>query len=110
MYREMKVLEALFPNNIYVTPKRWITIWGGTSLLSMLLESFKTLLEEKHWQWDFVLNLSESDYPLKKREDLLSFLSINRDKNFVQSHEGDPLAFIDTQGNFRCNKKKINEF
>ena len=81
----MKVIEAKFPRNIYVTPHRFATIWGGTSLLTMFIESFKTLLNKKDWNWDFIINLSESDYPLKKTEDLVSFLSSNRHKNFVYS-------------------------
>ena len=28
--------------------------------------------------WDFVLNLSESDYPVKTQEELVHFLSSNR--------------------------------
>ena len=85
LYREMKTLEAEFPKNIYVTPNRWATIWGGASLLSMLTDCFRSLLRKTDWEWDFVLNLSESDYPLKKREDLVAFLSSNRDKNFVKA-------------------------
>jgi hypothetical protein len=78
----MKALELKFPENIYVTPNRSTTIWGGTSYLSMLIGCFKDLLQ-KPWEWDFVLNLSETDYPLKKREDFVEFLTSNRDKNFV---------------------------
>ena len=83
----MKGLEPQFPENIYVTPKRWTTTWGGTSFLSMLTGCFKDMLQ-KPWKWDFVLNLSESDYPLKKTEDFVSFLTSNRDKNFLQFQSG----------------------
>ena len=103
LYREMKDLESQFPENIYVTPNRWATIWGGASLLSMLTGCFKDLLQ-KRWDWDFVLNLSESDYPLKKREDLVAFLSNNRDKNFVKSHGREPSEFIRKQGKFVKNQ------
>jgi protein xylosyltransferase len=85
LYREMKAIEDKFPKNVYVTMRRFATIWGGTSLLTMLIESFRDLLNKKDWNWDFVINLSESDYPLKKKEDLISFLSSNRNKNFVFS-------------------------
>ena len=95
----MKALEAMFPDNIYVTPNRWATIWGGASLLSMLTDCFKDLLQ-RDWKWDFVLNLSESQYPLKKREDLIDFLSNNKDKNFVKSHGREPAEFIRKQGIF----------
>lgn len=57
----MSSLEK-FPN-IYVTKNRFPTIWGGASLLEMLLNSFKELLGLS--EWDYVINLSESDFPTK---------------------------------------------
>ena len=42
------------------------TIWGGASLLQMLLlamEDLQFVLTD--WNWDYFINLSESDYPLK---------------------------------------------
>ena len=110
LYRDMKALESMFPDNIYVTPNRWATIWGGASLLSMLTGCFKDLLQ-RDWKWDFVLNLSESQYPLKKREDLIEFLSNNKDKNFVKSHGREPAEFIRKQGKFiKRQGKSIKHF
>ena len=109
LYREMKNIESKFPNSIYVTPNRWATIWGGASLLSMLTDCFKTLLKKTDWNWDFVLNLSESDYPLKKRDDLIAFLSSNRDKNFVKSHGRDPSEFLRKQGKLVRKQGKYNK-
>ena len=54
-----------FPN-VYVPTWRIATIWGGASLLQMLLrsiEEIETVLQE--WDWDFFINMIESDYPLK---------------------------------------------
>ena len=45
--------------------QRVATIWGGASLLQMLLHTMQEVLDMKDWHWDFYLNLSESDYPLK---------------------------------------------
>ena len=50
---------------IVVSPNRFSTIWGGATLLQMLLTNFGNLLSKSDWQWDYVLNLSESDFPLK---------------------------------------------
>jgi protein xylosyltransferase len=86
LYREMKLLEAQFPDKIYVTQRRWKILWGGTSFLFMFLDSYRTLLNKKEWQWDFLLLLGESSYPIKTREELITFLSRNRNKNFVGSH------------------------
>ena len=108
LYREMKGLELKFPENIYVTPNRSTTIWGGSSFLSMITGCFKDLLRMP-WEWDFVINLSESDYPLKKIEDFVAFVTSNRDKNFVLFLRGvensqKRSAYVKTQGNFIKNK------
>lgn len=50
------------------------------------------------WKWDFVLNLSESDYPVKTLDRLTEFLTANKDKNFVKSHGREVQRFIQKQG------------
>lgn len=80
-----------------MTRKRYATIWGGASLLEMLLSSMKELLSF-NWQWDFVINLSESDYPVKPIQKLTEFLSANIGMNFVKSHGREVQRFIQKQG------------
>lgn len=42
------------------------TMWGGTSLLQMHLRVFRDLLGMRNkWNWDFIINLSETDFPIK---------------------------------------------
>ena len=44
------------------------TIWGGASLLSMHLKVMQELVkmkESKQWDWDYIFNLSEADFPIK---------------------------------------------
>ena len=42
------------------------TIWGGASLLQMLLKAIRDLeYVLTDWNWDYFINLSESDYPIK---------------------------------------------
>lgn len=77
--------------------RRFSTIWGGASLLRMLLSSMQGLLSS-NWEWDFVINLSESDFPVKTLTQLEEFLSANRDKNFVKSHGREVQRFIQKQG------------
>ena len=55
----------------------------------MLVSCMSELLAMDDWKWDFVLNLSESDYPVKSPNVLSEFLSDNREKNFVKSHGRD---------------------
>ncbi|XP_055620367.1 xylosyltransferase oxt isoform X2 [Toxorhynchites rutilus septentrionalis] len=98
LYRELLKLEPFFPN-IRVSRNRWSTIWGGASLLQMLLSSMEHLLKETpDWEWDFVMNLSESDFPVKTLDKLVRFLSANRGKNFVRSHGREVQRFIQKQG------------
>jgi protein xylosyltransferase len=57
-----------------------------------------TELLDSDWKWDFVLNLSESDFPIKSVDKLTDFLSANTNKNFVKSHGREVQRFIQKQG------------
>ncbi|BFF99022.1 xylosyltransferase oxt [Drosophila madeirensis] len=96
LYRKLLELEQKFPN-IRLARKRFSTIWGGASLLTMLLQCMQDLLKSK-WQWDFVINLSESDFPVKTLDKLVDFLSANRGRNFVKGHGRETQKFIQKQG------------
>lgn len=51
--------------NVYLMEKRYATIWAGATLLSMIFDVLKTALYSLHWNsWDFMLNLSESSFPI----------------------------------------------
>uniref|UniRef100_A0A182LRE1 protein xylosyltransferase n=1 Tax=Anopheles culicifacies TaxID=139723 RepID=A0A182LRE1_9DIPT len=97
LYRELLKLEPKFPN-IRLARKRFSSIWGGASLLQMLLSCMEYLLYESDWHWDFVLNLSESDFPLKTVDQLVTFLTANRGQNFVRNHGREVQRFIQKQG------------
>ncbi|BET03101.1 Xylosyltransferase sqv-6 [Nesidiocoris tenuis] len=96
MMRELLQLE-LRHSNVRLSRRRHATIWGGASLLTMLLEAMADLVQSG-WQWDFVINLSESDYPVKTNDQLVDFLTANRDRNFVKSHGHEVQRFIQKQG------------
>lgn len=64
LYRQMVALAHQYPN-VRVTPWRMSTIWGGASLLTMYLQSMKDLLAMRDWSWDFFINLSAADYPIR---------------------------------------------
>ena len=85
LFRVLKQLEEMFPNNVKVTDRRWATIWGGASLLKMMKSSMQEMLEMK-WQFDYVINLSESDYILKNPVEFKAHLLKNKGRNFVKSH------------------------
>ncbi|XP_063241407.1 xylosyltransferase oxt [Bacillus rossius redtenbacheri] len=96
LFRELLVLEHQF-KNIKLARHRFATIWGGASLLQMLLTSLGELVE-LGWQWDFVINLSESDFPIKRNSHLVNFLTANKGRNFVKSHGREVQRFIQKQG------------
>lgn len=64
LHREIQSLADRFPN-VRVTPWRMSTIWGGASLLTMYLRSMEDLLSMSDWSWDFFINLSAADYPIR---------------------------------------------
>ncbi|XP_050723662.1 xylosyltransferase oxt-like [Eriocheir sinensis] len=97
MYREVLKLEEQY-SNIRVSRYRLSTIWGGASLLKILLHCMVQITHIKEWDWDFVINLSESDYPIKKNEELVTFLTNNKERNFLKSHGHDTNKFLQKQG------------
>lgn len=97
LYRELSKLVEHF-SNVRMDTTRHSTIWGGASLLTMLLDAMHELLAMGDWQWNYFFNLSESDYPVKSVEELEAFLTKYNGKNFVKSHGRDTLKFIRKQG------------
>ena len=98
MHRELSAVADMLPDNVRMVKNRRPGIWGGISVLEMLLASIEELLKMDDWKWDFVLNLSESDYPVKSNEALRAYLGANRGRNFVKSHGREPSAFVKKQG------------
>lgn len=95
LHRKLSPLEQL--PNVKLATTRFSTIWGGASLLKMLLAAMKDFMS-LGWKWDFVINLSESDFPIKSLEELENFLSANKGLNFVKSHGREVQRFIKKQG------------
>ncbi|XP_041825722.1 xylosyltransferase 2 [Melanotaenia boesemani] len=97
MHREILQIAQQFPN-VRVTPWRMVTIWGGASLLKAYLRSMQDLLAIPEWKWDFFINLSATDFPTRTNDELVAFLSLYRDKNFLKSHGRENTRFIKKQG------------
>ena len=64
LFRELRRLNTTF--NFYVVPqeRRRSSIWGGSSLLDVVLDGF-AVLSTVFPDADFFINLSESDFPLR---------------------------------------------
>ncbi|KAI4881303.1 hypothetical protein NFI96_029918 [Prochilodus magdalenae] len=97
LHREVLQMAELYPN-VRATPWRMVTIWGGASLLKAYLHSMQDLLSMLEWKWDFFINLSATDFPTRTNDELVVFLSQNRDKNFLKSHGRENARFIKKQG------------
>lgn len=64
LYEELlKLSESI--SNIHLMRQRYPTTWGSSTLLTAHLQAFKEIFEELKWNFSFILNLSESDFPLK---------------------------------------------
>nr|XP_054763697.1 xylosyltransferase 1-like [Lytechinus pictus] len=98
LHRELSAIAEKF-TNIRITPWRYATIWGGASLLQVYVRAMEDLLQMNDVKWDFFINLSESDFPIRTNELLVGFLSKNRRYNFLKSHgRDDSSRFIKKQG------------
>lgn len=58
-------------------------IWGGYSLVDIELRGIAELLEKSN-KWQFFINLSGQDFPLKSQEYIFNFLKENRDTDFLK--------------------------
>uniref|UniRef100_F6TSW7 Xylosyltransferase 1 n=1 Tax=Ornithorhynchus anatinus TaxID=9258 RepID=F6TSW7_ORNAN len=97
LYRQVLQFAGQYPN-VRVTSWRMATIWGGASLLTTYLQSMRDLMEMTDWPWDFFINLSAADYPIRTNDQLVAFLSRYREMNFLKSHGRDNARFIRKQG------------
>jgi Core-2/I-Branching enzyme len=56
-------------------------IWGGIEMVYATLESIFALLDISD-KWEFVINLSSTDYPLCTDEELSTYLGTRKGSNF----------------------------
>lgn len=76
-------------DNIRIADWSMETIWGGSSLLKMhlrVMHELKQLRDEEKWNWSYLINLSESDFPLKSIDELNIYLGQFDDYNFIKFH------------------------
>jgi protein xylosyltransferase len=93
LYKELNILLKTIPN-IHLTNTRYPTTWGSSTLLTAHLEAFKQIFDELKWNFSFILNLSESDFPLKSVQVLTNFLSTYTFYNFLRSHSREPFKYF----------------
>ncbi len=70
-----------FPNASMIKSKS--TLWGGYSLIDAELRGIRELLKME-LKWEFFINLSGQDFPLKSQSQIIDFLKRNRGKDFLK--------------------------
>ena len=58
-------------------------VWGGSSMVQAELTGMKYLLKLEK-RWDYFINLSGQDYPLKSQHIISSFLTVNNGISFLK--------------------------
>lgn len=58
-------------------------VWGGYSMVEAELRGMQYLLEQKA-PWDYFINLSGQDYPLKSQKIIGDFLAENKGSNYLK--------------------------
>ncbi|CAL8085627.1 unnamed protein product [Calicophoron daubneyi] len=95
LYREALLLSSLYPSNVHVTDRRYAPVWGGTELLTMVFRAMEDLFTRlPHWKWDFLINLSGSDLPVRSHSELVTYLSNNQGKIFLVSAKDRPRYIL----------------
>ncbi|KAI6660209.1 Xylosyltransferase 1-like [Oopsacas minuta] len=85
-------------DNVFVTNNRFRTMWGGVTLLEMVLSVMTEALWDIKWEWDYFMNLSGADFPLRTNQELTRLLGANMGENFLKPSSTDLDTFIKKQG------------
>lgn len=60
-----------------------MTSWGGISTVWIELATIAEAIE-RDAKWEFFINLSGMDYPIKTHKEITQFLGQNRGKSFIE--------------------------
>ncbi|MDN3692426.1 beta-1,6-N-acetylglucosaminyltransferase [Chryseobacterium tructae] len=77
---EIQLYLVHFPN-VYILESMNI-VAGGFSMIQAELNAMEYLLNASH-EWDYFINLSGEDYPLKSQNIIRNFLTVNNGKNYL---------------------------
>jgi hypothetical protein len=78
---EIQDFLSSFPNASLL--KSQSTLWGGYSLVEAELRGIEQLLKISS-EWEFFINLSGQDFPLKSQTHIQDFLSRNKGNDFIK--------------------------
>lgn len=99
LFEQFIGLENIY-TNIFLVRNRFVTIWGSPKLLEMILDSMQQLLQQHRQDFDYLMNLSGSDYPIKSLDELEAYLSIKSNDSmiYLRFHDINGYDFIRKQG------------
>jgi len=92
-----KLFDLSLLPNVHFASQRFSTFWASNTLLYLLLVSMKEILG-LGWDFDYVMNISESDYPVRPLEEFEDYLKTRVGRNFVATSGKEMLKFQDGQG------------
>lgn len=81
-----QMLNETMLSNVIIADWSIEAIWLGPSLMDVHFRAFSELISLKRqgiWNWDYVINLSESDYPIAPMEEFTLYLRENYGMNFI---------------------------
>lgn len=79
--KDVKIFLEQYPN-VHILHSENV-IWGGYSMVQAELNGMKYLLNMDA-KWDYFINLSGQDYPLKSQKIIKEFLSKNNGKSYIK--------------------------
>jgi hypothetical protein len=81
LHAEIRDFLSAYPNASLLKSEK--AIWGGYSLVDAELRGIKELLK-MGLKWEFFINLSAQDFPLKSQTYIHNFLGNHRGENFLK--------------------------
>jgi hypothetical protein len=81
IYDDIKDFLTDFPSTYILESEN--VVWGGYSMVQAELNGMNYLLK-LNLEWDFFINLSGQDYPLKSQKIIREYLTKNKGNNFLK--------------------------
>ncbi len=78
---EIQDFLSIYPNASMLKSEN--ALWGGFSLVDAELRGIQELLK-MGLKWEFFINLSAQDFPLKPQKSIMQFLGLNKGKDFMK--------------------------
>ncbi len=81
LYKQISNFLVDFPNTQLLNSQN--VVWGGYSMVDVELKGIRKLLKISA-KWDFFINLSGQDFPLKSQSVIKDFLRQNKGRSFIK--------------------------